>query len=141
MKDYSNHPAVWHEIDVGNSSENYVRCTALKNNIILNLEPTRDLYVFQSCSRVKISIRGTGTSGSESNVVILAADFVQFEDIATNIGLNVYSDAADTRVEIVQAPNVQESLKFSLSAPNTVDIKTRHSPALTCLSLGQNLSP
>ena len=71
---------------------------------------------------MKISIKGTGTSESETNVVILAADFAQFENIATNIGLIVYSDAADTRLGLVQSTKDQESLKFSLSAPNTVDI-------------------
>ena len=108
-------------MDVGNSPE--IKCTALRNNIVLNLDPINDLYIFHSCSQVKISVKGTRTSGSETHVVVLAADFAKFEEISTNTGLNVYSDAADTRVGIVQATKDQESLKFSLSAPNIVDIK------------------
>ena len=111
---------VWHQVDMRNSSD--FKCTALKNNIVLNLDVVNNLYVIHSCSQVKISIRGSGELGSETNVVILAADFVQFEDISTNIGLNLYSDAANTRVGRIQATGHQTSFKFSLSAPNTVDI-------------------
>ena len=41
IKYYSFHPTVWHQIDVGNSSE--IKCTALKNNIVLNLETIKDI--------------------------------------------------------------------------------------------------
>ena len=119
--------SVWHHIIPKTHNEadrTEIKCNAPMNHLTLELKANHQ-FIIHSCAALKLRLKtyiGIDKIGPETRVTILAADYVRLETISTNTGLKVYSDAANTFVGVVQATADSESLKFSLSAPNTVDI-------------------